>query len=234
MFQAARHWWGDGRGKVTARLFLFELFVVIAGVLIAQGLAGYVQRQSSLRQMESERARVRGELTSAHSAFRSWQVAVPCLDRRLTEIMRGTQFARGALQRPRFPTPSYAAPTTEVMDMIARRYGVEEKNRLNWIAENSRNASVVVASMIGKWGRLMLIDPENGIVTAADRGEARMAAADIKGQLRAMYVLSHDADVVLAKMGIDARNQNEPTYGPARSCAAIWASGRLDPPLTMR
>jgi hypothetical protein len=34
-----RHWWGSGRGKVTARLLLFELFVVIAGVLIAQGLA---------------------------------------------------------------------------------------------------------------------------------------------------------------------------------------------------
>jgi hypothetical protein len=39
VFQTVRHWWGSGRGKVTARLFLFELFVVIAGVLIAQGLA---------------------------------------------------------------------------------------------------------------------------------------------------------------------------------------------------
>ena len=69
MFQTVRHWWGSGHGKVTARLFLFELFVVIAGVLIAQGLAGYAQRQASLGQMESERARVRNELISAHSVF---------------------------------------------------------------------------------------------------------------------------------------------------------------------
>ena len=27
MFRAVRHWWESGRGKVTARLLLFELFV---------------------------------------------------------------------------------------------------------------------------------------------------------------------------------------------------------------
>ena len=37
MFQTVRHWWGSGRGKVTGRLFLFELLVVVIGVLIAQG-----------------------------------------------------------------------------------------------------------------------------------------------------------------------------------------------------
>ena len=42
MFQTVRHWWGSGRGKITARLFLFELLVVVIGVLIAQMLAGYV------------------------------------------------------------------------------------------------------------------------------------------------------------------------------------------------
>jgi hypothetical protein len=36
MFQTVRHWWGSGRGKVTARLFLFELFVVIAGKMLAR------------------------------------------------------------------------------------------------------------------------------------------------------------------------------------------------------
>ena len=80
----------------------------------------------------------------------------------------------------------------------------------------------------------MLVDPTNGTVSASDRREARLAAADIKAQLRAMDMLSTDAARVLFKMGINARNQNEPDYGPARTCAAIWASGRLDPPLTMR
>jgi hypothetical protein len=92
----------------------------------------------------------------------------------------------------------------------------------------------VIASIISSWGRLMLVDPSNGTVTEADRREARLAAADIKAQLRAMEVISTDTARVLTEMGIRVRNQNEPDYGPARTCAAIWASGRLDPPLTMR
>ena len=210
---------------------MFELFVVVAGVLIAQALARYVQTQSDLARMESERSRIRYELASAHSQFRSWAVAVPCLDRRMSEVMTGTAVGAGALRRPRFPTPALTAPTTEILDLIARRYGVEEKNRLNWIAQNTANSSSVIASIVSRWGRLMVIDPQYGRVTSTDRTEARLAAADIKAELRAMEVLSRDSDAVLAKMRISPWNHNEPTYGPARTCAAIWNSGRLDPPL---
>jgi hypothetical protein len=231
MFRAVRHWWQGREGRTTARLFVFELFVVVAGVLIAQALAGYVQTQSDLARMESERSRIHYELASAHSGFRSWAAAVPCLDSRMSEVMTGTALGAGALRRPRFPTPALTAPTTEILDLIARRYGVEEKNRLNWIAENTANSSSVIAAIISRWGRLMVIDPQYGSVTASDRTEARLAAADIKAQLRAMEVISRDSDAVLAKMKIVPLNHNEPSYGPARTCAAIWNSGRLDPPL---
>lgn len=234
MFSTVRHWWQGGGGKTTARLFVFELFVVVAGVLIAQALAGYVQTQSELARMESERSRIRYELASTRSGFQSWAAAVPCLDSRMTEVMTGTAIGGRALRRPRFPTPSLTAPPTEVLDLIARRYGVKEKNRLNWIAENTALASTVIVSIVSRWGRLMVIDPQYGSVTSVDRTEARLAAADIKAELRAMEVLSSDADAVLAKMKIVPRNQNEPAYGPARTCEAIWNSGRLDPPLPTR
>ena len=234
MFQTVRHWWGSGHGKVTARLFLFELFVVIAGVLIAQGLADNVQQRSNLARMEAERSRVRFDFEGANSAFQSWRVAVPCLDQRMTQIMRGARSTTDLMRRPRFPTLGYAAPTTEVLDLIGKRYGTAEKNRLNWIADNAANANPVIASIISKWGRLTLVDPSFGTVTESDLREARLAAADIKAQLRAMEVLSTDGAQLLTKMGIDARNRNEPGYGPAKSCAAIWASGRLDPPLAVR
>jgi hypothetical protein len=152
----------------------------------------------------------------------------------MTDIMKGASLAPSHLRRPQFQTAIYAPPTTEMMDLIAKRYGVEEKNRLDWIAQNSSNASAVAVSMIARWGRLMLVDATNGTVTNADRSEARLAAADIRAQLRAMDVLSTDAARILGKMGIRARNQNEPQYGPAKSCAAIWESGRIDPPLAMR
>ena len=234
MFRTVRHWWGSGRGKLTARLFLFELLVVVVGVLIAQALAENVQQRTDLAQMEAERSRVRFELEATNSGFQSWRVAVPCLDQRMTQIMQGARPTVDLIRRPRFPTLGYAAPSTEVLDLIGRRYGRAEKSQLNWIAENAANATPVIASIISKWGRLTLVDPSLGTVTESDRREARFAAADIKAQLRAMEVLSTDGAQVLTSMGIGARNRNEPGHGPAKSCAAIWASGRLDPPLAMR
>ena len=114
MFLTVRHWWGSGRGKVTARLFVFELLVVVAGVLIAQALANVVQDRAEFAKMQSERSRVRYELTSVHNAFQVWDVALPCLDQRMTEVMRGLppQVA-GSLRRPRLPVPSVAMPSTE-------------------------------------------------------------------------------------------------------------------------
>ena len=46
MFRTVRHWWSEGSGQHTARLFVFEFVVVVAGVLVAQGLANWVQQQA--------------------------------------------------------------------------------------------------------------------------------------------------------------------------------------------
>lgn len=234
MFRAIHNWWQGENAQTSARLFMFELLVVVAGVLIAQGLASYVQTRAELTRMESERSRIRYELSTVHSTFRSWEVAVPCLDRRMTEVMTGTGVGTGIIRRPSFPVPTFIAPTTDVLNLVAQRYGVEEKNNLNQIALNTSNASSVIKSIISRWGRLMLINPQYGSVTATDRTEARLAAADIKAELRAMEVLSHDTNNIVAKMKIASRNQNNPALGPARTCAAIWNSGRLNPPLTTR
>ena len=48
MFQAIRHWWDSGRGKITTRLFLFEFVVVVAGVLTAQALAEWVHDRAEI------------------------------------------------------------------------------------------------------------------------------------------------------------------------------------------
>jgi len=231
LFLTVRHWWGSGRGKVTARLFLFELCVVIAGVLIAQALAGIAQDRADLTRMQSERLRIRYELVSVHNAFQVWQAALPCLNQTMTEVMKGVppDQAHG-LRRPRFPTPNLAAPSPDVLNLVGRYYGAEERDRLNWILESTRNSGPVIASIIADWGRLELLDPSNGGVTATDRHDARVAAADIKAELRGLEVLSIDTNQLLAKMNIGSRNLTEPGYGPARSCAAIWGSNRLDPP----
>lgn len=234
MFQTVRHWWHGGRGKVTLRLFLFEFVVVVAGVLVAQGLAGYAQSRANFAQMEVERARVRYELETAHSIFESWSVAVPCFNQRMTDIMIGKDLTSQELHRPSMPTPNYAPPDSLTLNLIAERYGIEEKNRLKSMADNVASLTVRNDMIVSAWGRLMLLDPANGPVTADDRAQARVAAADIKGYLRSLEVMTHSGLQTLGKLGVRARNNDAPGTGPAKSCSAIWKSSRLNPPLTTR
>ena len=234
MFQTVRHWWDNGRGKVTLRLFLFEFVVVVVGVLVAQGLATYVQDRSDLARMEAERARIRFELTDAHAAFREWLVAVPCLDQRMTEVMNGKQFAPNELRRPAFVSADVATPNTDTIEMIARRYGTQEKISLNWILSNILKIEPSSAIIREKWALLSLIDPVNGPPTASDRAAARVAAAEIKAQLERIGGLAANMEPPFRKLGIAAREVYTPDRGPAKSCAAIWKSGRINPPLTLR
>ena len=126
--------------------------------------------------------------------------------------------------------------TDPVLDAtaVAKRYGAEEKIGLNWIATNIAQVAQADFTIRDKWGRLMLIDPVFGPVTVADHAEARLAAADIKTQLRRIAGLARDVEPIFRKLGIGARNQWQPGHGPARSCAAIWKSGDISPLLSIR
>ena len=233
MFRGVRRWWGSGRGKVTARLFLFELCVVVLGVFIAQGLANFTQRQSAFAQMEEERSRALYEMQTAHQILLGWRAALPCLNARMNDVMRGRRLSVGDLQRPRLDTPNYAAPEPATLSLLAERHGVDEKNDFKGIASNLETLDARANSIIDLWGRLMLLDPANGQVTSEDRAQARLAAADIKAQLRSVEIVTDLALDRLHRLNVPARNNDEPGTGPARSCAAIWRSGRMDPPLTM-
>jgi len=234
MFQTVRHWWGNGRGKVTLRLFLFEFVVVVAGVLVAQGLATYVQDRSDLARMEAERSRLRYELTDAHAVFQEWRAAVPCLDQRMNEVMHGKEFAPNELRRPGFVKSDVAAPSNETFELIARRHGMQEKTSLNWILVNIEAIEPSSAKIREQWALLSLIDPVNGPPTASNRAEARVAAAAIKSELERIGGLSAVMEPLFQKLGIKAQEIYTPDRGPAKSCAAIWKSGRINPPLSMR
>ena len=234
MFQTVRHWWGNGRGKVTLRLFLFEFVVVVAGVLVAQGLATYVQDRSDLARMEAERSRIRIELADSFSLFQIWRAAVPCLDQRMTEVMNGKEFAPNELRRPTFVSAAVAVPSTDTMEMIGRRHGMQEKISLSWILSNIEATKPSSAIIREKWALLSLIDPVNGPPTDSDRAAARVAAAEIKAQLERIGGLAASMEPPFRKLGIDAQEVYTPERGPAKSCAAIWKSGQINPPLTIR
>jgi len=106
MFQTVRHWWGSGRGKVTARLFVFEFVVVVAGVLTAQALANWVATRAQDRVIQEENDRVRYEIGRASQNARIWAVAAPCLEQRVDAIIRTAsgdrELAQGELTAPQF------------------------------------------------------------------------------------------------------------------------------------
>lgn len=86
MFRTVRHWWQEGDGKTTARLFAFELFVVVAGVLIALGAEELVSRWHWQREVRDSDRRISAEL--GHNLANAYErLAInECLEPRLAEL----------------------------------------------------------------------------------------------------------------------------------------------------
>lgn len=228
MFRAVRHWWAGGHGKVTARLFVFELVVVILGVLIAQGLANWVSDRGALTRMEESRARALREMADNLAYGQAWRVAVPCLDRRLAEIMRsaaGGTLASDVLKRPRFPNFILTPIDDQSELLLRRRHGDRTADLMNVIRSDFDAAGERLDSIIDDWGRLSLADPSYGAVSGADRTQVRTAAADMRANLRSLDNLIAHARVTANAAGI--RPYSADPFRPAASCAEIWERGDI-------
>ena len=234
MFRAVRGYFGDGRGKHIARLFVFELTVVTLGVLIAQWVQGVAQERSARMHMEDERARVRMELARFHESAVEWLAAIPCLDQRATQIMAGRLPADATLARPALNVPTYSPPDDESLILMDKQFGHRETSVMRGMAMNVANLHNVSTKIIDDWGRFALLDPANGTVSPSDRTEARVAAADIKAELHSATIINNDTASRLSSIGIGMAEFEHSGRGVAHSCDAIWRSGQIDPPLTMR
>jgi len=235
MFRAVRGWFGGRRRGHTVRLFIFELTVVTLGVLIAQWVQGLAQQRAAIAHMEDERDRARHQLLRVHLIAKDWLVAIPCLDQRMTEIMTGTgPRDHASLVRPSLINPAYTQPDDDAMVLIDRKYGHREAGVLQGMTINANNVRNVSTKIVESWGKFALIDPTNGLPGPGDVTAARGAAADIKAQLHSGTIIATDIDRRLSSIGVGASDDESPELGPAHSCAAIWRSGRMDPPLTER
>jgi len=235
MFQTVRHWWGSGRGKITARLFLFELFVVIAGVLIAQALANWVARERSDEEMVEARARFVHEQSANLAVAVSWRAAIPCLDQRMQEVMRAA--STGTLDVALADRPEFADFVVSDIDPsvelgMRRRYGDSAADQFKAMQRSVSFAASNIGTIIHSWGRLSLADPRLGSVSGPDRTVVRTAAADIRAELRGLSFAVADFIALAERAGLGLPPGRD--HGPAKRCDQIWRSGRIDPPLTMR
>ena len=228
MFHAVRQWWGSGRGKVTARLFLFEFIVVMVGVLAAQALQNWAAHRGAMDQMEETRARTKRELADNLAYALTWKAAIPCLDRRMQDVMRA--LSTGPLDPEIIERPSLATFISSAVDdqselLWRERYGNRSADLVKAMQLNIAHAGNDIGTIVHSWGRLSLADPRLGPVSALDRGEARTAAADIRAELRGLN-FAVDEFVGRARASNIAAHSPD-RIRPARNCEEIWSRGMI-------
>lgn len=230
MFQAVREWWSGGRGKITARLFLFELFVVVVGVLIAQAVANTAQGWAAAARMEQARAKAREHLAGGAFVASGWQRSAICLDRRMEEILRlaarEDPIPAGMLQRPSMMTASLVLPDEDSMLLLARRHGDSEAIQLRRAHRNLERLSDNIGDLTLAWEGLVLVNPAFGPTLQADREAARLAAARIKSRLAGVRINAGNVVDSARRMGIAA---NASDARLIRNCRDMWTTGETVP-----
>jgi hypothetical protein len=233
MFRAIRQWWGNGRGKVTTRLFLFEFVVVVAGVLTAQALASFVAGRVEQRAVDEEDKRVRYEIGRARQVARIWSAAVPCLVQRVERIARQAS-TNVPVDVDELKVPLFIGYTVEPLSADMNR---EFHDRLG----NDRidNYTVVTAASLTivntyrdvrrGWDRFSLLDPALGPSSAADRATVRDVAVQLRSQLDLIRMSAEMIEATSAGLGIEPL-KSDADFGaivPVTSCNEVWRTGRI-------
>ena len=229
MFQTVRHWWTGGRGKVTARLFLFEFAVVVIGILIAQ--AGWVQDRAAISNMEKERASLLKEVSFRAAVAEGWRRAIPCIDDRMRDIMislaEGRQLSPKQLDRPGLYTIGGPSLNESIMILLAERYGETDAVTFRYNDEQVRKLDDKILKMTDDWKGLALANPANGPVAAGDRLEARKSAAGIRAALRGMLIDTENIIGDAQALGVSPSTR--PDFRLIRNCADLWQTDRTHP-----
>ena len=190
MFQTVRHWWGSGRGKLTARLFLFEFVVVVAGVLAAQALANWVGTRAEREAGQRLFADATESARQLDSTLGYWQRFAPCLRSHVASLslaaanggsMTGDVIGRPAVSRP--VEPQFSADDWRKIALVATPEQVQSLRELEATA-SVHNA--YASEMARQWSTFRLLDPSFGAASSEDRSRVRAAAMQVDSTLRWM------------------------------------------------
>ena len=233
MFQTVRHWWGSGRGKVTARLFAFEFLVVVAGMLTAQALANWVSDRAEQQAVNEEDKRVRYEIGRARQVARIWSIAVPCLTKRVEKIAL-TASTDGVPDPAELKVPRFIGYTVEPIsaDMNREfhdRFGNERVDNYTVVQAASNTLVNTYRDVRSGWDRFALLDPALGPSSSADRSTVRDVAVQLRSQLDLIGKSTDMIERTSARIGIPALT-SDADFGavmPVRSCNDIWQRDRI-------
>lgn len=233
MFHAVRQWWSGGKGKTTARLFLFEFLVVVAGVLAAQGLANWVADRAERQAVDEEDKRVRYEIGRARQVARIWSAAAPCLIERVERVARQASTTEpadaGELKVPRFIGYTVGAFSPDMNREFHDRFGNERVDNYALVTSASETLINTYRDVRRGWDRFALLDPALGPTSPADRATVRDVAVQLRSQLE---LIRTSADMIeSAASGLEIRPlTSEADFGavvPVKNCSEIWRTGRI-------
>lgn len=235
MFAALRNGLGRAtqgmRARGTVGLFVFEFFVVVLGVLAAQGVQEWAKQRDQQRHAEEELARLSIEYVRAQRAAEGWRVAIPCLRARVEDLMRaaaaGTPVEPNEIKRPRMIGTAYVGTGPDMVARIRKILGETKTVALMDVQTRAVDMDDSMKEMRARWEKFRLLDPGYGAVSDADRSIAREAGADILMHMRNLEIaiinidearpnFTADANVPLV-LGVDVL--------PVSSCAQLWADG---------
>lgn len=231
MFQAVRHWWTGGRGKVTARLFAFEFVVVLLGVLVAQWVADWAGDRTAHERLDLAIVRLDRDIESNLHSAEAWQRTLPCFQERVGTIMRyaatGQDVPHELLVRPAL-RGFQQQPLSEEDDLLLRRSGDEQRASNYTDFDEARLSAVdAAADLANHWLALAVLDPIYGPVDDGDRTNARHDAAQMLSSLRRLDVLSRQMLAVGKDLGLAAKPRGDARF--ARDCAEIWRLADMTP-----
>ena len=232
MFQTVRHWWGTGRGKVTARLFAFEFVVVVAGILTAQALADWSADRAKRRAVDAEHKRIIYDIGHVRQAARIWLAAAPCLEQRVEQILlkagRGEAISPQELRLPLFRGYTVERPSGDMLLAFRDRYVLTDVDDYTLLVALSQNIVNGYQSVRQEWDRFGLADPAFGPISPSDRAAVRDAAIQARSQLRRLQEQARLAEEAGARLRIaPERKLGIGVVEPIQQCGEIWRSGRI-------
>ena len=224
MFHAIRQWWTGGRARVSARLFLFELLVVILGVLIAQGVQ---QHQEGVALRERARTHIidtKPDYAEIVGLLSYWRDHGQCVSERAMLVARvaadGGTIDFGKIGRPALPSRAPVAWDEDVRRAAAEAMG-EQKMRDLTALESALMVNDEVAGQVSQdWAAFRLLDPAYGQPSSADRAAVRLVATRIADRIRLLRFKYEENKTALERLQI-APSPAVPE-GTVDDCGMIW------------
>ena len=182
-------------GSQTIRLLFLEFIVVLAGVLAAQLLQGWLADRA---ERDRARTQVQGIAMSLHNsaelALIRQRMTVCMMDRleRITEVLAQDEIDQSALGWVRVPEQNIMDdPGIEAArPLITKVFGPEIMMNFSLIEFAFDKLYEGQDIELAAWDRLSILNPDNGRVGEGARGELQLALADARMANRQMLEVS--------------------------------------------